>query len=181
MAGSPMDQETPPAEESTAVDGTEVSENGSHNGASENGAQVATAPPARGGGGTRPGMMRGGGGGGGGGMGMGGGMGVGGGISLKNLRTFSSFKNPVYRLFYGAMLGQMAAMNMQMMARSFLIYHLTGSYVALGVMALANSVPQLFFSLFGGVIADRAEKKYVLMVGQSASAMVAMARGVRWY
>ena len=34
---------------------------------------------------------------------------VGGGrISLRNLRTLSSFKNPVYRLYYGAMLGQMA-------------------------------------------------------------------------
>ena len=93
------------------------------------------------------------------GMGMGGGMG-GGGLSLKDLRTFTSFKNSVFRLYYFAMLGQMGAMNMQMMARSFLVYYLTGSYIALGVMALANSVPMLLFSLFGGVIADRIEKRY---------------------
>jgi MFS family permease len=108
------------------------------------------------------------------GMGMGGGMGGGGGMSIKDLRTFTSLKNSVFRLYYFAMLGQMGAMNMQMMARSFLVYYLTGSYVALGVMALANSVPMLLFSLFGGVIADRIEKKTVLLWGQVASAVVSL-------
>ena len=95
-------------------------------------------------------------------------------MSLRNLRTFKSFKNPVFRLYYAAMLGQMAAMNMQMFARSFLVFTLTGSYTALGIMALANAAPMMFFSLFGGVIADRVQKKYVLLVGQSASAVVAL-------
>ena len=110
------------------------------------------------------------------GMGMGGGGGGGGGapISLRNLRTFSSFKNPVFRLYFGAMMGQMAAMNMQMMARSLLIYEITGSGTILGVMALANAVPMLFFSLFGGVIADRVQKKYVLLAGQAASGLVSL-------
>ena len=44
------------------------------------------------------------------------------GLNLKDLRTFTSFKNPVFRLYYGAMMGQMAAMNMQMVARSLLVY-----------------------------------------------------------
>ncbi|MBI4329107.1 MAG: MFS transporter [Chloroflexi bacterium] len=104
------------------------------------------------------------------------GMGVGGGgaaISLRNLRTFDSFRNPVFRLFFGAMVGQMFALNMQMMARSLLVYRLTGSATALGVIALANSVPMLFFSLFGGVIADRVRKKYVILAGQAASALLA--------
>ena len=109
--------------------------------------------------------------------GMGIGMGRGGGapMSLKNLRTFTSFKNPVFRLYYGAMVGQMAAMNMQMIARSLLVYDLTGSGTALGVMALGNALPMIFFSLFGGVIADRVQKKYVLLVGQAASAVVSLA------
>ena len=117
----------------------------------------------------------------GGGMGMGGGgMGGGGGgggapISFKNLRTFSSLKNPVFRLYLGAMVGQMAAMNMQMIARALLVFELTGSGTALGIMALGNASPMLFFSLFGGVIADRVQKKYVLIVGQAASGVVSLA------
>lgn len=91
--------------------------------------------------------------------------GGGGGLFLFNQRTFSSLKNPVYCLYYGGLLGQMAAMNMQMLARSLLIYRLTGSAAILGVMALATALPLLFLSLFGGVIADRVQKKYVMIAG----------------
>jgi MFS family permease len=93
---------------------------------------------------------------------------------LRNLRTFSSLKNSVYRLYLYAMLGQMAAMNMQRMARSLLIYRLTGSTAILGGMALADALPMLFLSLFGGVIADRVQKKYVLLFGQACSAAVSL-------
>ena len=126
--------------------------------------RMGGAPPARGGHVAMGGMGGGGGGGGGGAP-----------ISLKNLRTFSSFRYPAFRLYYGAMVGQMAAMNMQMVARTLLVFHLTGSGTALGIMALGNAAPMLFFSLFGGVIADRVQKKYVLWVGQAASALVSAA------
>lgn len=96
-------------------------------------------------------------------------------LNLKNLRTFTSFKNSVFRLYYGAMLGQMAAMNMQMFARSLLVLRLTDSASALGVMALANAVPQIFFALFGGVMAERAQKKRILLIGQASSGLVSLA------
>ena len=96
-------------------------------------------------------------------------------LSLRSLRTFSSFKVASFRLFYAAMLGQMAGMNMQMMARSLLIYRLTDSATALGVMGLANAIPMVFFSLFGGVIADRVQKKYVLLIGQISSGVISLA------
>ncbi len=89
-------------------------------------------------------------------------------------RTFRSFENPVYRLYYSALLCQMFPMNMQMMARSLLIYRLTGSAVILGAISLANAVPMLFLSLFGGAIADRVQKKYVLIAGQLGSAVVSL-------
>ncbi|HEY41033.1 MAG TPA: MFS transporter [Dehalococcoidia bacterium] len=95
-------------------------------------------------------------------------------LSLPSLRTFESFKNPVFRLYYGALLGQRASANMQMMSRSLLVYHLTGSATILGLMSLANALPMLFLALFGGVIADRVQKKYVLLVGQLCSALISL-------
>jgi MFS family permease len=95
-------------------------------------------------------------------------------ISLPSLRTFESFKNPVFRLYYGALLGQRASANMQMMTRSLLVYHLTDSAAILGLMSLANALPMLFLALFGGVIADRVQKKYVLLVGQLCSAVISL-------
>jgi len=96
------------------------------------------------------------------------------GFSLRNLRTFSSFKNPVYRLYFGGMMGEMAAMNVQMLARSLLIFRLTNSPAILGAMSLAFAIPMLSLALFGGVIADRVQKKYVLLFGQAASAVLSL-------
>jgi len=113
--------------------------------------------------------------------GMGGGMGPGapGGArgrlnQLINIRTFTSFKNPVFRIYYGALLGQMAAMNMQMFARMWLMKRLTESPLIAGASAFANAIPMLALSLFGGVIADRVQKKYVMLIGQAASAIIAI-------
>ena len=89
-------------------------------------------------------------------------------------RTFSSFKNPVYRLYFGGLLFQMFPMNMQMMARSLLVYRLTGSAAILGATSFAHAVPLLLLSLFGGVIADRVQKKNVMLVGQASSALVSL-------
>jgi len=90
-------------------------------------------------------------------------------------RTFESFRVPSYRLYWGGMMGQMGAMNMQMVARSWLLYELTDQYVMLGLVMLANAVPMLFLSLFGGVMADRIQKKTILVYGQAAFALVSLA------
>ncbi|MFO7996754.1 MAG: MFS transporter [Dehalococcoidia bacterium] len=95
-------------------------------------------------------------------------------FSLRQLRTFDSLKNPVYRLYFGGIIGQMAAMNMEMMARNLLIYRVTGSATILGLMTLSFAGPMLLFSLFGGIIADRMHKKHILLVGQLISAVVSL-------
>ena len=93
---------------------------------------------------------------------------------LVNLRTFNSLKVRDFRFFWGATLCQMASMNMQIVARSLLIYRLTDSATMLGLMSLCHALPMLFLSLFGGVIADRIQKKYVVLAGQAGSAVVSL-------
>lgn len=68
----------------------------------------------------------------------------------------------------------MAAMNMQMVARSWFMYELTGRASMLGAVALAGALPLLTLSLFGGVLADRVRKRRILIVGQLASSLVAL-------
>lgn len=89
------------------------------------------------------------------------------------LRTFDSLRDPQFRWFYVAMLGQMAAMNMQMLVRGYLVYDLTGSYAALGSIGLATGAPMLTLSVVGGIIADRMPKKTTLQAGQAASMLIA--------
>ena len=96
----------------------------------------------------------------------------------RQLRTFDSLSDREFRWFYLALLGQMAAMNMQMLVRGYLAYDLTNSYAALGVIALASAVPMLTLSVFGGVLADRAPKKLVLQAGQIANVAIAVIVGL---
>ena len=98
----------------------------------------------------------------------------GGGISQHILRAFESLRNPVYRFYYVSMVCQWSAINMDMVARSLLLYRLTGSGAILGGMALANAIPTILLSLLGGAIADRVQKKYVLLVGQSTAVIVSL-------
>jgi MFS family permease len=61
---------------------------------------------------------------------------------------------------------------MQNVTHSLLIYRLTGSGVILGSMALAQGLTLFFLSIFGGVIADRIQKKYILFAGTLASSFL---------
>jgi MFS family permease len=88
--------------------------------------------------------------------------------------TFAALKIPDYQIYFGALLMQMAAMNMQMVARSWFMYELTGSAAMLGVVGLGGAIPTLSVSLFGGVLADRIRKRNILIAGQFASALVAL-------
>jgi len=88
--------------------------------------------------------------------------------------TFAALQIPAYRAYYGAIIMQMAAMNMQVVARSWFMYELTGSATMLGAVGLGGALPMLTISLFGGVLADRMRKKSILIAGQFASALVAL-------
>jgi MFS family permease len=94
--------------------------------------------------------------------------------SIINSKTLSSLQNPVYRLYFFGMLGQFASMNMQMVTGSLLIYRLTESPALLGTMSLAYAVPMILISIFGGAIADRVQKKRVVVLSLIASGAISL-------
>ncbi len=81
-------------------------------------------------------------------------------------RTFSALRDPHFRMLYLGNVMQFCSMQMQQVVRGWLVFQLTGSFAALGTMALANAIPGLILSPVGGVIADRATKKTVIQVAQ---------------
>jgi len=95
------------------------------------------------------------------------------------IKTFQSLRYPGFRDFFLAMISQMASQNMQMVVRAYLAFELTGSYAALGTIALANAVPGLALSMVGGAIADAVKsRKAVMMVGQVSNALNASVVGL---
>ena len=90
------------------------------------------------------------------------------------MKAVESFKYPLYRMYYSYMLGDMAGTNMQQITRALLFYRLTNSAALLGILSLAWALPLLVVSIFGGVIADRFQKKHILMLGEAVSIALAL-------
>lgn len=93
-------------------------------------------------------------------------------------RTFSALAIPQYRTLWWGMLASFMAMNMNMVARGYLAYDITGSATALGLVSLAWGGPMLVFSLFGGVVADRIRKVAILVPTQTAMGVLALITAV---
>ena len=58
-------------------------------------------------------------------------------------------------------------MNMQMIARGWLIYTLTSSALDLAWVTLSFMIPTVALSLFGGVLADRVQKRGIVALAQT--------------
>lgn len=93
-------------------------------------------------------------------------------------RPFLPLRNPRYRMYWLGMLAYFMAMNMGGIARSWLAYDLSGKATALGLVSLAWGTPMVLFSLFGGAIADRSDKRRLTLASQAAMFCVALAAAV---
>jgi len=61
----------------------------------------------------------------------------------------------------------------QQVAQSWLVFELTSSAFLLGVVGFLNSIPVLILCLFGGVLADRLNKRNILIATQIAFMVLA--------
>ena len=84
------------------------------------------------------------------------------------LRAFRVLENDAYRALWLGMLAVFAAMQVSVIARGYLAFQLSGSAAALGLVMLARGVPQLVLSPLGGVVADRMDKRRLLVLTQAA-------------
>lgn len=91
---------------------------------------------------------------------------------------FSSLSSSNYRLYFWGQLVSVSGTWMQTVAQSFLVLQLTGSGTALGLATGARFVPIFLFGPWGGLVADRLDKRRVLYVTQTLSAVLALAFGV---
>ena len=56
-----------------------------------------------------------------------------------------------------------ASMEMGSVAQGWLVYQITGSALALGWVSAARSIARLVLSLYGGALADRLQRRKVLI------------------
>jgi len=87
--------------------------------------------------------------------------------------TFAALKSRNYRLwFFGQMISLFGTW-MQSTAQGFLVFQLTHSPVYLGYVAFSSGIPIWLFMLYGGVVADRMERRPLLLITQTSMMILA--------
>ncbi len=87
--------------------------------------------------------------------------------------TFRSLRIRNYRLFFFGQLVSASGTWMQSVALGWLVLRLTGSGFDVGLVTALQFLPMLLIGTWGGVIADRFDKRRALMVTQTGMAFAA--------
>ncbi len=85
--------------------------------------------------------------------------------------TFRSFRTRNYRLYFYGQLVSTSGTWMQAVALGWLVLRVTNSGFAVGVVTALQFLPMLLIGTYGGVIADRLDKRRTLIVTQLGQAV----------
>jgi MFS family permease len=80
-----------------------------------------------------------------------------------------AFRHRNYQLFFSGQLISLTGTWMQSVAESWLVFRLTGSAALLGVTSFVTLVPVFLFATIGGIVADRVDRRRILIATQSIS------------
>jgi MFS family permease len=81
--------------------------------------------------------------------------------------TFRALRHHNFRLWFFGQGFSLIGTWMQMMAQQVLVYRLTGSATALGIVTAIGLIPLIPLSLWGGSIADRISRRTIILLSQS--------------
>jgi MFS family permease len=91
--------------------------------------------------------------------------------------TFRSMSVRNYRLYFAGQLISTTGTWMQSIAQAWLVLQITGSGVALGVTVALQFTPVLLVGAWGGLVADRVDKRRLLVGTQAAAGVLALVLG----
>lgn len=91
---------------------------------------------------------------------------------------FRSLRVRNYRLYASGQLVSLTGTWMQRVAQDWLVLQLTNSGTALGIVTALQFGPSLLLGMWGGVLADRYDKRTLLLITQTSLAATALALGL---
>lgn len=92
--------------------------------------------------------------------------------------TFEAFEVPNYRRYFVGQAISLSGTWMQMAAQAWLVLSLTGSATTLGLIVALQTLPILLLGPYGGVIADRVDKRRTMVFLQAMMGLQALALGL---
>jgi MFS family permease len=98
--------------------------------------------------------------------------------SSKNINPFRSLRVRNYRLYFSGQLISLTGTWAQRVAQDWLVLQLTNSGTALGIVTALQFAPALVLSLYGGALADRGNKRRLLLATQAGMGVAALVLGL---
>jgi MFS family permease len=98
-------------------------------------------------------------------------------LKLVTGETFASLRIRNFRLFFAGQIVSQTGTWLGMVAQTLLVLHLTDSGVALGLLTAAQFGPVLLLGAWAGVVADRSDKRRLLLIVQSLAMLQSFAMG----
>src|SRR5919107_5279954 len=93
-------------------------------------------------------------------------------------RTFSSLTVRNYRLFFSGQVISWTGTWVQWVAQGWLVLQLTHSGLGLGLVTALQWLPVLVFGAWGGVLADRFDKRKLLIATNATSGLLSLVLGI---
>lgn len=85
---------------------------------------------------------------------------------------FATLRHRNYRYFWLGQFPSVLAQNMQHVGLAWLVFQLTNSPALLGITGLVQAVPNIALSFVGGAVADRMDRKRLLLLTQGGTALL---------
>jgi MFS family permease len=92
--------------------------------------------------------------------------------------TFSALSIPNFRLYFAGQSISLIGTWMQMVAQAWLVLEITGSATWVGITFAIQTLPILLVGPYGGLVADRADKRRLLVVLQAVMGALALVLAV---
>ena len=92
--------------------------------------------------------------------------------ALPPMPTFRALRYPNFRWFWYSAAGQAVGQGMQFLALGWLVLERTDSVSQLGLVIFFYGIPNLTLVLLGGIIADRIDRRRLLLAAQSGVAVI---------
>ena len=86
---------------------------------------------------------------------------------------FAALRHRNFQLYFGGQLISNAGTWMQVIAQGWLVYQISHSELALGVVGFASAIPSLLATPWGGVVVDRVPKRTLLILTQTGAMLLA--------
>ncbi len=87
-------------------------------------------------------------------------------------QALGALRHRNFRLYWFAGIGQAAALGMQFLIFGWLVLELTGSAAQLGLVIAIYGAPNLAMLMFGGIFADRIDRRWMLFYSQTIVAIL---------